>query len=137
MKVASQSGNTPLHYLCRCPNTYTQNPIFGPLVDRLVKDCDINDRGTTGICYISWNVTKLGDTPLICAARAGNIVACSKLCKLVDDVNYADAYGYTALHYGVTLGLPPLVEMLLEANANPDVMFSRVTLLYLRRLTRR
>ena len=62
-----------------------------------------------------------GDTPLICAARAGNVVACSKLCKLVDDINYADAYGYTALHYGVTLGLPQLVEMLLEANANPDV----------------
>lgn len=38
-----------MHYLCRCPNNYAQNPIFVQLFDRLVKDCDINDRGTSGL----------------------------------------------------------------------------------------
>ncbi|KAH3765315.1 hypothetical protein Pelo_2839 [Pelomyxa schiedti] len=111
LKVSTTSHNSPLHYLCRCPNDYTQNnPHFNKLLDCLIKSCNVNKQTTSG------------EKPLHFAARAGNIAACTKLTRLVDDINAIDNHGYTVLHYAVNISSLSQVKLFLSAGALPDIV---------------
>jgi ankyrin repeat protein len=59
-----------------------------------------------------------GDTPLLCAARAGNLPVAERLISKGADVNIGDKKGLTPLHISVLNGGDQLVVLLLKNKAN-------------------
>ena len=57
-------------------------------------------------------------TPLMIAARKGDVDTVNLLLGFGADVNIRTQYGYTALHFAVSTGNPQLVKLLVDAGAD-------------------
>jgi ankyrin repeat protein len=60
-------------------------------------------------------------TPLMIAARAGDMEAALRLLNEGAEVNATSATGYTALHYAASKGHADVVRLLLRHGADPDL----------------
>ncbi len=70
--------------------------------------------------------SKQGMTPLLLAARAGQVEELHKALSLGASVDEKSAYGWTALMFAAWKGHEDVIEILLDAGANPNLVSERV-----------
>ncbi len=70
--------------------------------------------------------SKQGMTPFLLAAKAGDIEQMKSALTEGADLDETSAYGWTALMFAAWQGHADVVEMLLDAGANPNLVSSRI-----------
>lgn len=99
---ADIEGFTMLHYACQ----FGQSEIVKLLLER--------NPGSVN------RTSNIGETPLMMAARASNLVIVKQLLAAGADAGCSNGKGVTALHLAAILGNVPLGKALLEAGADID-----------------
>lgn len=99
---ADIEGFTMLHYACQ----FGQSEIVKLLLER--------NPGSVN------RTSNIGETPLMMAARASNLVIVRQLLAAGADAGCSNGKGVTALHLAAILGNVPLGKALLEAGADID-----------------
>lgn len=99
---ADIEGFTMLHYACQ----FGQSEIVKLLLER--------NPGSVN------RTSNIGETPLMMAARASNLVIVKQLLAAGTDAGCSNGKGVTALHLAAILGNVPLGKALLEAGADID-----------------
>ncbi len=101
--ATDKAGYTALHHACAAG----QVGVASHLLTKHKLDCDLDPTETL--------------TPLMAAARAGQLDVAKLLMERGADMNEASLGGMTALHHAAEANQPAIVEYLISKGANPDV----------------